>query len=926
MSHPGTYFNSPTLGVAGLVTGDLDTAVEFDPASDQYAMQDDAVPQQVLSAFTVGGIIKPNDATDPHAPLWWDISGAVGVQLGIGQDIGGGVRFVFVPGGGFSGIAYFIGDTVMSNGSTYRVICTWDGALAKLYVNGVLDGGILTGGGAVPYSGTGGTAPFGPTEILAGGGDGTWNLDEDCSFVAATDVFDLVGNFSLDGTLDELFFVVNHAASGAEVTAIDDAMTGTGDVETEINNLFPYIYWRLGEASGIVVNDSAPPAATINGTVSEAFTFAPDIFVESDGVGPFDITELLYEGGGSVEGGGGGGGGAVIGLGGQIVIGTHRYFVDWKDYQRSTVSPFREARDSAALPGENSLNPLAAWKRSRDDWTLGAGQTWADRSLDNTSRGRDLEPRQFRVSKGIDPWTLGQFKLLPTTEVALEDDDVQQMVVIGEWVYVLSFDGDIIYRSNDLDGDPGSVSTDTITGLTGDPLAIATDGERLYISTTTGMFTSAISGTSASAMAGAAATYSPTLLVWMNGWLFAALNNVISEIRAGGSVNMVYTHLNDGFTWACGTGTPTFVYFGGQATDVNEIWRVGIKSDGTLGPGIFAGSLPIGEFIRAMAYYGGFVLIGSTKGIHLAAQGGDGALNLAPVIATSEPVLCMTPESRFVWFGWSEYDSDSTGLGRMDLSAFSDTQALIPAFASDLMFDGSSGAVQAVVRYQDRTLFAVTGEGIVHERYNDELVQHVDEGEIRLGRFRWGTFEPKVWLGLEVVTDPLSGDSNGVVQMDVSNETTVVTSLGFRGPDNDSTGVGAIYGVGTINASYDWFEPIVTLTPAGDDFEFSPIVRRVTMRALPVPKTIEQYAVPIRMAEDVNDEESDGGDFPYNTSDEYRYLQGLVSKGIPVIFTIHEEQHLVTVREVTWQSVHGLTTQRDGVQGIIMVTLITAEI
>lgn len=609
-----------------------------------------------------------------------------------------------------------------------------------------------------------------------------------------------------------------------------------------------------------------------------------------------------------------------------VSIAGHRYSLEWALYSRTTVSPFREARDQSALPGENSLNPLAAWKRSRDDWSLGAGQTWADRTIDRPNARDILEPRQFRASRGLDPWTIGELKLLPDTEVCIDDDGVIGMLVLGDYVYVVTTDADGVYRT--VDPEAAIPTVVPITGFTGDPLAIATDGKRVFISTTAGMFTHDPTGTTASAMPGAAATYSPTLLEWTNGWLFGAVGNVIKEIRADGTTNIVYTHLNSGFIFAAITGTPNFTYFGGQAQDINEIYRVGVKTDGTLSVGIFSGSLPIGESIRSMSYYGAHVLIGSTKGVHLAAQNSDGSLDLSPVIRTTQDVACMAADSQFVWFGWTSYDTDdsATGLGRMDLSNFTDEQANIPAWASDLMLDGDSGDVSSVVRFQDHTYFGVGGAGVVREKRVDGDVVYVSEGTLEMGRFRWGTFEPKVWLGLEVVTDRLAEGTDGSIVMLVTNESGVTTGLGSRGPSNSSTGVGVIYGVGTISKSYDWFEPTVLLRAGGDANESTPIVRRVTLRALPVPKTIEQYTLPILMAEKVNDNTGEGGEIPYDTSAEYLFLQQLVSQGVPVNFSVGGERHLVTVREVGWDKVHGMTTDRKGVQGLLMVTLITAEI
>lgn len=290
MAFPGTYVNGPTLGVAGLVTGDPDTAVTFDPANDEYAVSDDTFPQQTLTAFTIGGIVKLNSlATEPS---WWGFVGAGALEIDLRFDnTNDHFGVAFAPGSTFTGFASMYGDTVVTAGPTYRVIATWDGTTVKLYVNGALDGGAITGNGSIPPSGTGGSCPFDSAKIIDGGGSGDFEIDEDLNFYAALDQFSTTGNFSLDGSLDELFFVANHAATAPEIAAIDAAMTGTGDVATEINALSPDVYWRLGEASGTVVVDSAggPPPEPSDATY-------PQLALSADfESGTEDITEYVED-------------------------------------------------------------------------------------------------------------------------------------------------------------------------------------------------------------------------------------------------------------------------------------------------------------------------------------------------------------------------------------------------------------------------------------------------------------------------------------------------------------------------------------------------------------------------------------------------------------------------------------------------------
>jgi len=598
-----------------------------------------------------------------------------------------------------------------------------------------------------------------------------------------------------------------------------------------------------------------------------------------------------------------------------VAIGGRRYMVDWAKYQRGVVSPFRSAQDQNALPGETSLNPAAAWKRNRDDWTLGAGQVWADHAMVPYNQRIELEPRQFYRSKGIDPWESHAFKLLPATETRISSSSViAKMLSHGNFLYWCNATGMSRVLTPMVPG-----ATNAITGLPGTIANMTSDGSQFYISTPTGIYVHNPAGTTAAAMPGAAATFPCGPIAWANGWLLVANNNVVSEVRANGTVNTVKTHPSSLFVWKEIAGSPGHIYLAGQGTDLAEIYRVEVDDTGALTVPIYAGSLPRGETLASISYYGGKLLIGSSKGLRLADILADGTLDMGPSILDQIkfPVLCTYAEGQYVWFGWTKYDTVSSGLGRVDLANYADFQNTLPATASDLMFNGQ-GDVTAVCRHLGHTFYAMSGVGIVQEKIDKS---YVASGTLEMGRFRWSTYEPKVLLGIEVVTEPLRGR----VSMDALLENGDTVTLGSRN-DDDQIGLGIVFGVSAIHEAHDWYAPIITLLPSAA--KETPVIHRITLRALPVPKVVEQYIVPIIMAQNVNLEQGEGQEQAYNTREEYTYLLGLVQSGTPVIYQEGRDAHFVTVREVGWgeQSITGMDFQRTGLQGLLLVTLVTAEV
>jgi len=143
------------------------------------------------------------------------------------------------------GSTYTAGSTVLTPGSAYHVVATYDGANAKIYVNGVLDGS-STGGTAISYAGI-----------------GTYGL----SFGAAQptntrNVF--------NGTLDDVS-VFGAALTQAQVSAHYAAAQAAPDdpyAQTVLTDL-PVAYYRLDDA-GTTMYDATNNR--INGKYGSAIT------------------------------------------------------------------------------------------------------------------------------------------------------------------------------------------------------------------------------------------------------------------------------------------------------------------------------------------------------------------------------------------------------------------------------------------------------------------------------------------------------------------------------------------------------------------------------------------------------------------------------------------------------------------------------
>lgn len=488
-------------------------------------------------------------------------------------------------------------------------------------------------------------------------------------------------------------------------------------------------------------------------------------------------------------------------------------------WRRQSVPLVRQQADTSSRPGESSLNPNGLWRRASESWHHGAGQEWYDRD------SGDADPLRFRASKGVDPWTKWQLTLLHDTSNTYTATGQWALAVGGGALYAAGAGG--AQRSTD-----GAAWT-AVTGLPATaPGSVCSDGSTIYTSHgTSGVY--ATTGTAATSFA----TGTADLVRYANGRLMAFSGGAVYNIVAAGALPVaLYTEPTSGWTWTDATEGQACLYACGYAGDASRVYRVGIKADGTgLDVPVVAASLPDGELAYSLTGYLGYVVIGTSKGVRFAVADSSGNLTLGSLIPTASPVLCGEGQDRFVWFGWTNYDSASTGLGRLDLSTF--TANLTPAYASDLMAGTTAtpkqGAVRSVVTFAGKRVFTVDGYGVFVES-----ASKVASGTLYQGRVTYGLSDTKNVVYADVRTLPLPASSS--VSLAVSHDDGTSTTVGTL----NIAGQVAPNDVLLVNQSGTFHEPAVTLTG-------SAAVVRVLLLADPAPTRTDAWQVPLLLAETV---------------------------------------------------------------------------
>jgi hypothetical protein len=305
-----------------------------------------------------------------------------------------------------------------------------------------------------------------------------------------------------------------------------------------------------------------------------------------------------------------------------------------------------------------------------------------------------------------------------------------------------------------------------------------------------------------------------------------------------------------------------------------------VQSDGTalLVPKI-AGSVPAGETIYAARGYEGFLAVGTNRGLHIGSLDSSGNVTMGALVPTASPVQAFNAIDRFIYYGLTNYDGVSTGIGRADLSVF--VAELAPASASDLMAT-AQGAVSSIASYYGGSAFCVQGIGVWATS-----THLVPSGSLSTGSITFGLDDPKVALTMDVRHQPLHG--------------TVTASLSVEGAPAQYLGTSAVQGSSEPLTTFQanqvsgvLMEMTVTLAPDGTGL-LGPTLNRARLRASPSPDRTMLYTVPLLFADTLS--LTGGSDTNFNPQAEFDFLTGLEVSGALTTFQEQGVTHTVKIED-----------------------------
>jgi len=377
--------------------------------------------------------------------------------------------------------------------------------------------------------------------------------------------------------------------------------------------------------------------------------------------------------------------------------------------------------------------------------------------------------------------------------------------------------------------------------------------------------------------------------------------NLYNILTSGSPPSPLWTHPNPNWKFSSmAAGAGNIYYAGYDSTGFTNsiIYQDTIESTGTaLTIPVQALPLEGGEYCTSLYGYLNYIFVGTNLGLRMCRTlsqydptGNQGDLEAGPLIPglfppgpVSNPVQCMVGNNRFLYFGWSNYDNESTGLGRLDLSTFIDTQA--PAFTSDLMVTGQ-GLITSLdwSPFSDAPIFVVEGSGVWADSGTVLASGYVESGYIGYGipddKILWagdiGTVQPQVGtVAMSLAAD--SGDGN---------LTLVGTQPAGGSPLQSSFATPQIRG--------ELFTVRMTLTSENG---ISPTMHRWTLKALPAITAGTTISAVILLYQTISNR---GGDTYYDAYTEYQYLYNLRTTQTLVEYQEGPFSAMCVIDELDW--------------------------
>lgn len=575
---------------------------------------------------------------------------------------------------------------------------------------------------------------------------------------------------------------------------------------------------------------------------------------------------------------------------------------------RITTTYQKERIDQGTLTGEQSLTNW--WLRSATSWHHGAGEQYYDADTSDLYR--------FYESNNIDPWTLGELKLLPATTNLSTSAASSPATVSGGTFFV---SGNNVHFYN------GTSTTSTSLGTSTTAQTITTDGTFAIVGANDGIYqvSTALAVTKLWNKPTAVTTQTVQTIAYVkdrivagvrhdndNVHLYELSRNPNSPPTTMSNSESRFTFPNTSLTFNSISELPGAVIVGYTQGAVSRVQMYTINptspTAAVVGPTIIA-ELPRGETLNQIrTYLNEYVILATTKGLRIGTIGTDGQSFTYGPLNVEGNVHDIALDETYVYCTRSNLVSGSAGLWRLNLGQVIDNGY---AYAADLVTD--SNVPNGVAFVGTTGLKFITSSSGTWVQHATNLAA---SGYLKSGLIRWGTGEKKQPVSLSIKSDPNSGGTLGFNVDDNANQLLTTGTIPF-GPNTEATLASYVYPADVFQITFNFARDTSDTTKG-------PLLTEWQIRALPAPLRSRTITIPLLCYEEERD--SNGNTRVSHPWERIQYLESIEQNGGAVLyqdFTSGEER-ICVIRALQFEQT-APPTFASGFGGIVTLQLQTID-
>ena len=438
--------------------------------------------------------------------------------------------------------------------------------------------------------------------------------------------------------------------------------------------------------------------------------------------------------------------------------------------------------------------------------------------------------------------------------------------------------------------------------------------------------------TSDSTVAGTTMFTHPTIVVknavmeYTKERIIMCVNDSIYEFATTATAlpSSVYAHNDPDHIFTSITSSGAAIYVAGYGGIQSNIYKFTLTTAGampTLTSAITAAELPVGEVAFRIYYYLGYMAIGTSLGLRVAAVSDqDGSINYGPLIfETDQPVYDVAGYDKYLWCTTGV--DGNPGVSRVDLGQQVGT-SLVFAYAWDLYEPSTTGFVTTSCSFAgntNRLVFCTANNGALDGAiYIESASTLVEQATIRIGYIRYNTLENKIFKFLQPRFESVNGGLS-IYSIDAYNNE---YSIGSFSQGADITQIGIPYP--STPQQYLGFRFVMTRSTS--DSSKGPLFTGYQVRVLPsIPRQrLIQY--PVELYDYEMDKFNNPAGYEGGAYERLLNMQGLENLGdlIRVEDFRTGESYLGLIEEMDFINKTPTDKRYSGYGGLLLVTIRTA--